>query len=549
MPEFDVRRSGPIRGDCERARTGMPRVIALSAYTLLCAVVLALPAILLFASDVSLIAITNESLAYRFFFSLRLLSGSDDVVFLPQGQALTALQQLFHLLFGTIPAGPDGLRAALDRFGYLTLGANLLLLAGSFLLLFASSSTKCDRLLVLACGLFATYGSRSGINAAMTPDYYVFESSLTILSLSLAFAILRKPSRMHTDGAALTMGLGVLAGVMAAVKISLAATAVLPLLAIIENTRPSAGHLLVMVIRSGLVAAVIFGIIVLASYGFHLPALIDSAPRWLAFIANPGSEPAFWSSVFFWRQDGNAGASYAYALMVFPLASLIVLLRLSRRPADRNLLPLVLLLFLAAHLYSLIHRPAGTTLWEITIFAAAASAFAAASFQDRWRTGAHVLLILLLVSQATVSATINLPKLMDIPAFQTASNRVWAAHEKLMSSGDRAVFLVPDNNYTAGTVAEALLKGSSDMPTWNITTGRRLLQTLAPGLEIVQTLGHLDPKSSVMWVDIPEQTSLATQFPVLAERLQTADCTQWRVQNWAWWPRIIIVCPRETSTH
>jgi hypothetical protein len=104
--------------------------------------------------------------------------------------------------------------------------------------------------------------------------------------------------------------------------------------------------------------------------------------------------------------------------------------------------------------------------------------------------------------------------------------------------------VIPDNRYAIGSVEEILMKGVSDFPTWNITTGRRVLSDVAPGLTFRTSVDRLDSQTTVMWIDIPGETSLATRFPALGIReVGATTCQRWDIRTWEWWQRRIVICP------
>ena len=135
------------------------------------------PAFYLFINDISLVAVANESISYRYFYSFRILHGESENLFFPQGQLLTAVQILFNWFMDKVLAiPPHDLHLRMDAFGYTTLAINWLVALVAICAAFRSTSlTTSDRLTFTAVTLFVVYGTRSGISAAITPDYYGLE--------------------------------------------------------------------------------------------------------------------------------------------------------------------------------------------------------------------------------------------------------------------------------------------------------------------------------------------------------------------------------------
>src|SRR5207245_236972 len=118
-------------------------------------------------------------------------------------------------------------------------------------------------------------------------------------------------------------------------------------------------------------------------------------------------------------------------------------------------------------------------------------------------------------TQACLSGIANFPALLPVDTLRTSSETAWSIHSWLASLKRPVLVYLPDNRYAGGTVEEALLKGMSDLPTWNITTGQTLLDTLAPGYSFHQQLLEIPADAAVMWLDIPGESPLSDRTPAL----------------------------------
>src|SRR5262249_46747602 len=137
--------------------------LAWLAIALAAAMAAALPFLVTLASDADYIAFGNESIAYRYFFCCRVQEGEKETAWLPQGQALSAMQQGILLTLRHLPGWDHmDLRQQVNLFGRCTSGAIVLLHA---LILVVCGQLRslnwADKLVVFSIGLFPLYVLRS----------------------------------------------------------------------------------------------------------------------------------------------------------------------------------------------------------------------------------------------------------------------------------------------------------------------------------------------------------------------------------------------------
>src|SRR5437899_4701456 len=144
------------------------------------------------------------------------------------------------------------------------------------------------------------------------------------MALWLALTLWRQLS-VPSPGRTL-LPLGSLAAVMAATKITLAGTACLPLPALLARQPPRSGRLVVWLLLFGATAVGGTALLCAVSYLFNPAALAASWKPWFPFVSNPGSEPAFWTSLFRpWSLEANPDADYTYALAPAPICLVLIL--------------------------------------------------------------------------------------------------------------------------------------------------------------------------------------------------------------------------------
>lgn len=145
-----------------------------------------LPPIYLFCAGVFPMVYASESIGYRYFHCLRILEG-DFSVRLPQGHLIGLWQKLIVYFQLKHPYNiSNQLPESLQSFSYLTITFNCLLLVAGTVLFFIRNRGYPSRICIFyATLLLVIYGSRSGISAWITPDYYGTEIGL--IALSFAF--------------------------------------------------------------------------------------------------------------------------------------------------------------------------------------------------------------------------------------------------------------------------------------------------------------------------------------------------------------------------
>jgi len=114
-------------------------------------------------------------------------------------------------------------------------------------------------------------------------------------------------------------------------------------------------------------------------------------------------------------------------------------------------------------------------------------------------------------------------------------------HDWLTATGRPVVVLLPDNRSVSGTVEETLLKGFSDVPTWNITSGYTLLDTVAPRRLFVSQISAAPAGAVLLWTDVPATPPLKTSDSVGALVLGQLprEARSWRMQRNAYWTRTV----------
>jgi len=524
-----------------RLRTNGNALFFASALTLL----QSLPWLWFLIPGISLISLASESIGYRYFHSLRLLEEEQSTIWSAQGQSLGVLHQGFHGLLNF--AGFTDLQTRIDLFSYGTLAVNSLIFA-----LIAFRFATCQRvdsvarLLVSGAALFGVYGSWWAHTASRLPDYYTWEVTLTYASVAL---FVSRTGRPATNWRA-TAALGMLGGIMTGVKFTLLPTAILPFLPTLlypgRKLREHGFHIAVWAGSAGVTVL----LILLVYYRFDLEHLGRALIAWRSYVAAPGAEPNFVRSILNpFAVGNNPWAEHRFVPVALGLWLLGLLGSGCRRQPGGPALLAVVMIFSALHILAVVIRPAETTLFESTLFLVATGAGLLAVRPDgavRTRLTAGWLVIL--VSWCFWSGWRHLPGPAQMADFRMTSRHAWELHEWLNRQERPIIIHLPDNRYTSGTVEEALLKGFSDVPTWNITTGYTLMDRIAPRRQFATNLSAVPHDSVLVWTDGPALAAPFKPDPSLPRERRS-----WSMRRNAYWFRTVhadvfsAVAPTEST--
>jgi len=500
----------------------------------------ALPWLLLVVNRISPLTLGAEAIGYRFFHPWRIQNGDPGLPFLPQGQTLGLLHHVFVAVARLEAGGESRLRLHLDGFAFATNLSLTLALLGGLLLV---RRQPIGFMLMAAILLFATYACRSGVYCLVDPDYYGFELASSLFVLGLVVRWHASPPRNLWASVAL---LGAMAGLMAGIKFTLAPTSLLALAVLLTGQPQPLRRRVEATALFGLVAALIFFAVLFLYYGGHASRLSGHFAMLDQFIKQGVGEERLWRSILAPSSAGaDPGADYGYARIVFVvwLAAVSGGLVVCWRPFRPQLAVVLATTLLLAcwHGWGLATRAAGTTLWEgchCLLVGAAAVILILPTAPVRRAAG--MTLGALLVAVAFVAGPPRLQQLLPVAALRAASDSIWGAHAEFRAAPGRRVFLIPDNNYTAGTVEETLMKGFSDHPTWAITTGEAMLRQFAGNLVVGHDPGAVPADATVFVVEFPHQ-------PLAS--LSGRPVTRYPVAVFPWWIRAIsLYRPVDTRT-
>jgi hypothetical protein len=489
-----------------------------------------LPIVFALACHTSFLALANESVAYRFFLSERILAGEGATAWIWQGFLTSAIQTTLLALTTRLHlVSLADLPAQIAAFSYsysilvALLGASIFAAAARL----ARISTLQIALMFIALFFSIFFTRDTGFHWAITPDYFALDNVLATLALFLFYAWGDEdtPRPVLLDTVRVLMG-GILAGLMISNKITMAVVAAMPLIPVVFR-RPFRFHIVVfrlVLAASGAVAGFYF--VLLWLYRFSAPVVAQVLARWYSVVSQPvGGEPGFWAIAV---KNYLIGNSYIY-LVIFYLAAIALATFGRRDPAPRNALASSLALLAAAAggaalAFVVYRRPAGTTLYEACVALPVLGCMALAPVL---RMRSAPVLVGTAAVLAVGGALCTFPIRAETLSLR-ASGRMgaawWHLHQELLafSAGHAIIDIIPNNSYNYSGVEECLLKGTADFLSWNLNPkAKPLLERFAPGMTFRHELDGVSPDAPyppgviVFWVDVSYQPPITNRYPRL----------------------------------
>jgi len=384
-----------------------------------------------------------------------------------------------------------------------------------------------DKSLLWILALGSIYSSGSGIYYSSLPDYYATEITFTLLGAYLFLVQVRSAGGKSVVHAGL---LGALCGAMAGTKITLLLTGAIMLFPTLVAPPLTPFQFLRRLTVAAAGAILTFLIIVWTYYAFSVQRTFEFFHAWFGFLRHPGNvQPDFWS--FLLRFD--SGYYYIWILLGIWMGSMALFLICTKvSGASRRWswgLRAVVLLGGTLQIMGLVHRPSGTTLYEVGLHLLFSAAVCIACVPtDALRKIATLGVALPLCGLCGWTMYKHSP-FRGVRILQRDSQTLWEIHRWRLERHLPVIVVIPDNNYAYGGVEEALLKGLSDCPTWEITHGRAMLDRIAPRMSFVRDLTVHPSDCIVLWVEHPTLEPIPSRMPTVRRVLSLPDV---RVHEW-----------------
>ena len=455
-------------------------------------------------------------MAYRFFLVARLADGEGFGIWLPQGQ-LTSLIELL-LYWPIVYLTPNSIFLQVELMGASFGAVVILLLLSTMITIAVRKEFSLRDIAGIAVFVVVTvYVFEPGVYYTMQPDYTLLDLALYATAIGLF---------VHYAGAdqPLTLGraiwAGAFAGLLASNKLSMppiAMIAVAPLILRAVESRRWREIARFIAVHAATLAAV-FGLVIIALYGFRLEIAAHNFGKLLSFAAHPGASEM--SSVLqVW--DALWRLRFGYVLLG---AMLIVgALAVSRRSG----LVICFVACSALYVYFIFHRPSGSTLFESSTALAAIGVMAASQLPG---TGNYDALVRMSAVASVLAAVVLFPYLLVQKYKKTVAESVarQSVFDAAVSAGRRIVVVIPDNDWVKGGPFVLLLKGSSDFPSWDIPPTRRLPTSVPISFRTEQggetPNAPYPPDATIVWEEPPNLPHLTDKYPELRRAVEARAC-------------------------
>jgi len=400
----------------------------------------------------------EESLGYRYFFSLRLLYDADGYVFLPQGHLMDLVHQLLQLILTAAGLRPDAVFPRIDVFSYCSIAIAQITAALVFLLVTRRVTSPWARMAMVAVALVPFYNVPiSGFNVILEPDYMLWILPVMLLTAGAVFGLAGDGFVPWTQRDSWTL--------------TALVTAALGLKATLLIYPISLGVVL-LIRRKGFQASFVQAVtsVVLGVLGWLLVLLIYYHGRWDDLLRYFSVEARFGSSVrptisyLGWLHvELGAGRWLVTSSILLPIA-MLVLLATSRSRPQLALNCGVLVGSVLYHL-GLFFRDTPVTLFEagnFLVFAVLVVAYKPVLLVAS-RTARVALGGAALVACLAVLGGVEYMHKYYIPYLVTLNRAQEQAAAALAGFDDRIAFLLPDNSYRPLTIDSDVFKGGSNI--------------------------------------------------------------------------------------
>jgi hypothetical protein len=506
-------------------------------YLVTCAGLFAFPVFVAWTLNIDFTLFANESLAYRYFLSERLVKGEPAWIW--QGHLLTVIQKgIYAVLNQVLPEyEPNTLHARVQAFSFLTLACASLLMTA--LLAYAAFSRYIDwvdRALIAVAALAPIYATKAaGFYYSLLPDYFVLNIVLAAGAVVLAARFGRLENHGPITRAVAAGGYG---GLLVSNKltIGIAGVILLPLFLLERRLRLAS-----IVWRAAIAfAAALF----VLAFVFLIFTAFDARSEW-RLIRN-------WAiALAASKEDGGfSGAQslqhfdlYGYDVIIFAwlLAACVTGFHWwHKKDGYAGAMLIASLLGAVALIGFFLKRPAGTTAFDGAIILIALSM---AMLTTLPRRRAFVTLIGAVVCAGTLYAALTVPWQHNFHVARSSSvdgRARWLLHSDLtrMAEGRQTIVIFPNNEYHHEGVHEFLLKGAADFPTWNISpSGYDIIRRYAGDLQFRHEYGGVGPNAPypedvlLVWFEFPNGPSLPDRYEQLASAVnrQGTTCRKWKI--------------------
>lgn len=440
-------------------------------------VLLTSPMLMLWYADASWTGQYEESLGYRFFYSLRQVFDSDPYVFLPQGHLVDLANQGLQILLNQHPPtqAPDA--AVLDRFARYTV--TIAHIGAVFAFVFAVRplplSFRWGAVLIAATPYFIR--SIYGFNVITQPDYQPWLITGLLLIAGLTIRRLRAlPTKPAMTWAEVT-SLGAATSVCFSIKSTLLIYPVCYGLLVLF-TGPVSVTIIIRLSIAWLLAA--GGSLVILGLNYH--GNLAHLERFLSDYQSFGSSVRASSDYLAWLTEVMTSAPWPVRVAtVLPVILLSSALALRRQWRAAGLMTALLGGSLLVHLF-LFLRYQPVTWFEASLFVVFALIVALGALDSpaSQRGASRLLLGLSFTALAQIVLGLVFIQQTFVPALRRMTEGQRKVEASLATVHGKIAFLIPDNSYRPLTIDSAIWKGGSNILDGNEFGASPLMRSLYP---------------------------------------------------------------------
>ena len=409
----------------------------------------------------------EESVGYRYFYSLRILYTRNERPWLPQGQLIGLVHEAIQYMLTSIGHPPSELYPRIELFSYVAASLPLVLAVPAFLWAVRPLSKALGKVLLALAIIAVSYEPRAGGGYHLAiPDYYSWVIPLGLITLGWALRALQQEPEGGFKRAVL---LGTFAGCCLAVKPTYCILALIVGIVLCFRSR-SVKDAFALSFAAPLIAVQVSYLITLLYYrGSNAVALLHFEPAAFEGLRDPTASLWDWLQVALLANPPDA----TKLALVWPVFLTVCLIYLPRRLVTLSLLPSAILTLVLA--FERFYPP---TLIELNIFWLTGAAiwmqevgpsmWQALSEWAReqshikvspvWMGGGVVLALGLLVAHEMWTFV----RLFQ-PCYAASTQASLLLDRFLSAHPGRTLFLVPDNNFRPTTVDSSIYKGGANL--------------------------------------------------------------------------------------
>ncbi len=435
------------------------------ALALLTCLALLLPLLVFGAQAIRLSGMGEESVGYRYFYSLRILYSPGDRPWLPQGQLAGLLHEIIQRLLSLLGRPLGEIYPRIEWFSYAAAAFPLLLAGPAFAWAIRPLRWRPGKFILAIAVVAISYEPRSGGGYHLVlPDYYTWILPTALIAIGWAFRALDAPPQEGIRRA-------VLLGLFAAACLSLKPTYVLLALLVgmvLLIRSATARDAFALCIIAPCIAVQMSYLLTLAYYaGDNKAALKHFHPEAFEGLARDSA-----ANIGEWLEIALFGnpPDFTKVVLLWPLFLALCLLFLRRRFITLAVLSAALLSLVPA--YTRFYPP---TLIEVNAFglvgmaiwmrAAGADLWDSISEWLRWQFPRRRIAVrrwvpaLILVFAAVGAWRVWMFFFLFQPVYAASTNASRELDAFVSAHSGRTLFIVPDNNFRPTTVDSAIYKG------------------------------------------------------------------------------------------